>query len=104
MSGHEVRLAYDGPSALDVAINYRPDVLLLDIGLPGLDGYEVAQRIRQQAALKNIMLVALTGYGQESDRQRSQNAGFDHHLVKPADFDKIENLLATVRKNRPDRQ
>ena len=104
MSGHEVRLAYDGPSALDVAINYRPDVLLLDIGLPGLDGYEVAQRIRQQAALKGIMLVALTGYGQESDRQRSQNAGFDHHLVKPADFDKIENLLATVRKNRPDRQ
>ena len=104
MSGHEVRLAYDGPSALDVAINYRPDVLLLDIGLPGLDGYEVAQRIRQQAALKSIMLVALTGYGQESDGQRSQNAGFDHHLVKPADFDKIENLLATVRKNRPDRQ
>ena len=98
MSGHEVRLAYDGPSALDVAINYRPDVLLLDIGLPGLDGYEVAQRIRQQAALKSIMLVALTGYGQESDRQRSQNAGFDHHLVKPADFDKIENLLATVQE------
>ena len=98
MSGHEVRLAYDGPSALDVAIDYRPDVVLLDIGLPGLDGYEVAQRIRQQAALKSIMLVALTGYGQESDRQRSQHAGFDHHLVKPADFDKIENLLATVQE------
>ena len=98
MSGHEVRLAYDGLSALEAAIAYQPEVVLLDIGLPGLDGYEVAQRIRQQAALKSIMLVALTGYGQESDRQRSQNAGFDHHLVKPADFDKIENLLATVQE------
>ena len=98
MSGHEVRLAYDGLSALEAAIAYQPEVVLLDIGLPGLDGYEVAQRIRQQAALKSIMLVALTGYGQESDRQRSQHAGFDHHLVKPADFDKIENLLATVQE------
>ena len=76
----------------------RPDVVLLDIGLPGLTGYEVAQGIRQQATLKNIVLVALTGYGQESDRQRSREAGFDHHLVKPADFCEVEQILASVAK------
>ena len=65
---------------------YRPDVVLLDIGLPGLDGFEVAKRLRQQPGLSSVVLVAMTGYGQESDRQRSQEAGFDHHLVKPADF------------------
>ena len=96
MTGHEVRLAYDGPTAIEVAIEYRPEVVLLDIGLPGLDGYEVAERIRQQPALKNIVLVALTGYGQDTDRQRSQEAGFDHHLVKPSDFDEIEKILAGV--------
>ena len=98
-SGHDVRMAYDGPSALEAALNYRPDVVLLDIGLPGLNGFEVAKRIRQQPTLKNIVLVAMTGYGQEADRQRSQEAGFDHHLVKPADFDTVQKILATV----PDR-
>ena len=96
MTGHEIRLAYDGPTALQAAIDYQPDVVLLDIGLPGLDGYQVAQRIRQQDKLKGIVLVALTGYGQESDQQHSQEAGFNHHLVKPADFNEIENILATV--------
>ena len=95
-TGHAARLAYDGPSALQAAIDYRPEVVLLDIGLPGLDGYQVAERIRQHATLKNIVLVALTGYGQDTDRQRSQEAGFDHHLVKPSDFDEIENILAVV--------
>ena len=70
--------------------------MLLDIGLLGLDGFEVAKRIRQQPALKHIVLVAVTGYGQESDRERSQDAGFDHHLVKPVDFDKLQDILATV--------
>ena len=74
----------------------RPDVVLLDIGLPGLTGYEVAERIRRQPALKNTVLVAVTGYGQDSDRQRSQEAGFDHHLVKPADFGKLQEILASV--------
>ena len=69
----------------------------MDIGLPKLNGYEVAQRIRQQDTLKNTVLVALTGYGLESDRKRSQAAGFDHHLVKPADFDEIENILAGIQ-------
>ena len=96
MTGHEVWLAYDGPTALKAAIDYRPDVTLLDIGLPGLTGYEVAQQIRQQPALKNIVLVALTGYGQESDLQLSQEAGFDHHLVKPVDFAEVEKILAIV--------
>ena len=100
MTGQETRLAYDGPSALQAALDYRPDVVLLDIGLPGLDGYEVAERIRQQATLKNVVLVALTGYGQDIDRQHSQAAGFDHHLVKPCNFDEIEKILDRVASLR----
>jgi CheY-like chemotaxis protein len=95
-SGHDVRTAPDGPTALEAALNYRPDVALLDIGLPGLDGYEVAKRMRQQPVLQNVVLVAVTGYGKESDRQRTQEAGFDHHLVKPAHFEKVQELLASV--------
>ena len=94
--GHDVRIAHDGPTALEVAPGYRPDVVLLDIGLPKLDGYEVAKRLRQQPALQSVVLVAMTGYGQESDRQRSLEAGFDHHLSKPADFGKVQQILATV--------
>ena len=97
--GHEVRMAYDGPSAVEAALDFRPDMVLLDIGLPGLDGFEVARRIRRQPAFKNIVLVAMTGYGQETDRQRSLEAGFDHHLVKPADFDKVQKILASVPEN-----
>ena len=96
MTGHATRLAHDGPAAVQAAIDYQPDVVLLDIGLPGLDGYKVAQRIRQQAGLENVVLGALTGYGQDSDRQRSQDAGFDHYLVKPADFSEIEKILVAV--------
>ena len=95
-SGHDVRTAYDGSMVLEAALDYRPNVVLLDIGLPGLNGFEVAKRIRQQPALQKAVLVAMTGYGQESDRQRSQEAGFDHHLVKPADFGKLLQILATV--------
>ena len=79
------------------ANDYNADVVLLDIGLPELDGYEVAKRIRQQPTHKNTVLVAMTGYGQESDRQQSKEAGFDHHLVKPADFGKVLEILAKVR-------
>ena len=70
--------------------------MLVDIGLPGLNGYQVATRIREQAALQDVVLVALTGYGQESARQRSLGAGFDHHLTKPADLKKLNQILATV--------
>ena len=95
-SGHDVRTAPDGPTALEVALDYRPHVALLDIGLPGLDGYEVAKRMRQQPILQDVVLVAMTGYGSESDRERSQEAGFDHHLVKPIKFEKVQKILASV--------
>ena len=96
MSGHGVQMAHDGPGALEVALAWHPDLVLLDIGLPGLNGFQVAERIRQEPTLKTIVLVALTGYGLEADRQRSREAGFDHHLVKPADFDEVENILETI--------
>ena len=95
-SGHEVRTAHTGPTALEAALDYRPNVVLLDVGLPGLNGYEVAKRIRQLPGRHDIVLVAMTGYGTETERQRSQEAGFDHHLVKPTDFGKVQRILATV--------
>jgi PAS domain S-box-containing protein len=94
--GHDARLAHDGASAVQAALEYVPDVVLLDIGLPVIDGYEVAKWIRQEPTLKDVMLVALTGYAQESDKRRSREAGFDHHLVKPMDFTKVESILAAV--------
>jgi len=95
VSGHQVRMAHTGPTALQEALDYRPNAVLLDIGLPGMDGYEVAKRIRQQPALQNVVLVAMTGYGQETDRHRSREVGFNAHLVKPADFGKVQQILAT---------
>ncbi|HQZ64332.1 MAG TPA: response regulator, partial [Planctomycetaceae bacterium] len=98
-AGHSVRTAADGPSALAAALDYRPDVVLLDISLPGMSGLEVATRLRQQSSFKDIVLVAMTGHGEESDRQRSFEAGFDHHLVKPADITTVQEILATVSVN-----
>lgn len=95
--GHDTCLARDGDNAVQTALDYRPDVVLLDIGLPGIDGFQVAKRMRQEPALKNVVLVALTGYGQESDRELSREAGFNYHLVKPVDFAKVECILATTR-------
>lgn len=95
-SGNEIRTAHDGPSAVKIAMEYIPDVVLLDIGLPGLNGYEVAKQIRNQPSLKNIVLVALTGYGQEPDRQASMEAGFNHHLIKPARLEQVQKILANV--------
>jgi PAS domain S-box-containing protein len=100
-SGHDVRTAYDGSAVLEAALDYRPNVVLLDIGLPGLNGFEVAKQLRQQPALQNAVLVAMTGYGRESDRQRSKEAGFDHHLVKPGDFGKVLEILATDSESPP---
>ena len=97
--GHDVRLAYDGPTALEAAIRYQPDLILLDIGLPGLTGLEVAERIRMQSHLSDTVLVAMTGYGQDADRLRSRDAGFDHHIVKPADFKELQRILASVCKD-----
>ena len=95
-SGYEVRTVHDGLSAVDMALAWHPDAVLLDIGLPGLSGYEVARRIRLQPALEGMVLVALTGYSQETDREFSREAGFDHHLAKPAKFDVLENILKAV--------
>lgn len=97
MAGHEVQLAHDGPSALALAREYRPEIVLLDIGLPaGMDGYEVAQRMRPDAGPAGVVLVALTGYGQDEDRRRAAQAGFDHHLVKPVDVGHLTRLLGTL--------
>ena len=93
---HEVRTAHDGAAALAAAIEQVPDVVLLDIGLPEMDGYEVARRLRAQPTLANAVLVALTGYGQESDRRLSREAGFDHHMVKPADFAQLQQILSAA--------
>jgi len=95
-SGHDVRMAYDGPTAVEATLDYRPNVVLLDIGLPGFDGFEVAKRLRQQSARSSFLLVAMTGYGQQSDHQRSRDSGFDHHLVKPVSYEKVQQILATV--------
>ena len=92
--GHDVQTAHDGPTALQTALDYRPDVVLLDIGLPGMNGDEVAKRMRNEPLLADAVLVALTGYGQEEDRQSSLEAGFDHHLVKPGDFKDVQAILA----------
>ena len=99
-SGHDVLTANDGVTAVQVASDHQPDVVLLDIGLPGLNGYEVAKRIRQQPAGEAVVLIALTGYGQDTDRQLSAQAGFNHHLVKPARLEQVKEILATAAEQR----
>jgi len=94
MLGHEVRVLYDGAAALTAAPEFKPEVVLLDIGLPGIDGYQVARGLRAEPVTAGALLIALTGYGQDSDRQRTRDAGFDHHLVKPASLDDIERVIA----------
>jgi CheY-like chemotaxis protein len=94
--GNDVRTANDGLQAVNTAADFQPSVILLDIGMPELNGYEACQRIRQQPWGKNIILIALTGWGQDEDKRRSEEAGFDHHLVKPVDPLVLEKLLATL--------
>jgi signal transduction histidine kinase/CheY-like chemotaxis protein len=94
--GAEVALAHSGRDALECVETFKPDVVLLDIGMPGMDGYEVARRIRSNPAHRHISLIALTGWGQDEDRRRSVAAGFNHHLVKPADIDQLRQLLTVA--------
>jgi PAS domain S-box-containing protein len=94
MSGNETKTAHDGLEALEVAAEFRPDLVLLDIGMPRLNGYETARRMREQPWGKQIVLVALTGWGQDEDRRKSHEAGFDIHMVKPIEYKAIEELLA----------
>lgn len=96
INGHDTRLAHDGPDALREAERFRPDVVFLDIGMPTLDGHETARLIRRQPWGRNMVLIALTGWGQSEDRRRSKDAGFNHHLVKPADPDMVASLLASL--------
>jgi signal transduction histidine kinase len=95
--GAEVRVVHDGPAALAMIPTYAPNVVLLDIGMPGMDGYEVARRIREQPEGQDLMLIALTGWGQEEDRRRTSQAGFDHHLLKPADMTALKSLFMSLR-------
>jgi CheY-like chemotaxis protein len=98
LDGHEVRIARDGLHAVEAAAQWTPDVVLLDIGLPQLDGYEVARRIRaQRHGVNGVMLIAITGWGQDEDRRRSRDAGFNAHLTKPVDYGDLNKLLAQWR-------
>ncbi|MDQ1813158.1 ATP-binding protein [Massilia sp. CCM 9210] len=98
--GHTSRVANDGPRALALAEQFRPEVVFLDIGMPGMNGYEVARTLRTMAHLEPLVLVALTGWGDDNDRARSKEAGFDHHLIKPANLEAVERLLAGLVASR----
>jgi CheY-like chemotaxis protein len=100
MVGNAIRTAYDGEEAVSATAEFQPDVVLLDIGLPKLTGYEACRRIREQPGGKQLLIIAQTGWGQEEDRQRTREAGFDHHLIKPVDPQALMKLLANeqVRK------
>lgn len=96
--GWDTRVAYDGPSALETFESYLPGVVFLDIGMPGMDGYEVAQRMRRGSRADDFMLVAVTGWGQDEHRRRVKEAGFDHHLVKPVDLEALQELLRLEKR------
>jgi CheY-like chemotaxis protein len=93
--GHEVRIVHDGLSVFQAVRDFRPEVILLDIGLPGMTGYEVAKQLRARPEFESLVLAAITGYGQAEDRRRSSEAGFDMHLTKPLDPLKLEAVVAS---------
>lgn len=94
MLGYETRVVLSGLEVADLVAAFRPQVVLLDLGLPGMDGFEVARRLRANAEWASVCLVAVTGYGREADRERARQAGFDHHMVKPVDIDVLDRWLA----------
>jgi CheY-like chemotaxis protein len=101
LSGHEVQVAHSGPAALETVATYQPACVLLDIGMPDMNGYEVARRLRSEPRFNGVHLVALTGYGREYDRQQAEAAGFDQYLVKPVAYEKLQEMLegfATPRR------
>jgi CheY-like chemotaxis protein len=91
--GHEARVAHDGPAGLAACAEFKPAVALLDIGLPGMDGHALAERLRALPGMEALRIVAVTGYGEQSYRRRSRSAGFDRHLVKPIDINALERML-----------
>jgi len=98
MEGDQTHTAYDGLEALEVGAAFRPDVIVLDLGLPKLDGYQAARRIREQAWGRDVALIALTGWDDENDRQRTREAGFDRHLVKPIDGIALQKILSELTR------
>lgn len=101
LEGHEVGASFSGPEALEEAERLKPELVILDIGMPGMDGYETARKLRELPGLGNVGLVALSGWGQETDRERSAAAGFTAHLVKPVDFKQLNALLAKFTAEQP---
>ena len=102
LKGHDVTLAHDGPTALEAFERSMPELALLDIGLPGLDGFEVARRVRALDPQKKCMLVALTGYGGDRERRMARESGFDEHLVKPVGFDTLLGIVDSLPAPTPD--
>jgi CheY-like chemotaxis protein len=100
-AGHQSTVAHDGPAAIAIANSFRPDVILLDIGLPGMNGFEVARALKAAPETTGCVLIAVSGYGQAEDQRRSREVGFDHHLVKPADFAALERILDAIRRDHP---
>ena len=98
LEGHDVRIARDGATAVEAIRFHRPDIVLLDIGFPGMDGYEVALSIRKLPCTEGLILIALTGYGQDEDRRRSKEAGFNYHLTKPVDVNALCELISPLGK------
>jgi CheY-like chemotaxis protein len=101
LMGSDVFQAYDGVEAVEAVHSHRPDIVLLDVGLPGRNGYEAARLIRGESWGQDVVLIALTGWGQEQDRKRSREAGFDHHLVKPVDPKALMKLVADISTGSP---
>lgn len=98
--GNEVRIAYDGLQALEAAGEFDPDIVLLDIGMPKMSGYEVARRLRANRG-DSVLIVAITGWGQEEDRRRAREAGFDHHFTKPVDYEALLELIESEAPGKP---
>lgn len=100
LQGHEVRVAYSGMAALEITKTYSPDMVFLDIGMPTMDGYEVARRLRQTPGLEKVVLAALTGWGQQEDRRRTAEAGFDYYFVKPPEPQALEGVLTGLKRTK----
>jgi len=99
MKGHDVRVAADGEEAVAIGLAFEPQIAFVDIGMPRMDGFEVARRLRERLG-RRVRLVALTGWGQDEDRRRSREAGFDHHLTKPPEPDVLDQLIAECTPER----
>ena len=100
--GHAVRVAHDGKDALELAVSFQPEIVLLDIGLPGMDGYRVAAELREEPSLRNTRLIAVTGYGRPEDVRQARDAGFDDHMIKPIDPSALLRAIAAAPSPKSD--